>query len=892
MVVALERSKEPDIDDYYNYPINYKGDKLMLVDFPCNPIFNDVFIKNLDRTTKFPKDLYIGLAVRIDEVVYRLFNMTIAFDDIKNIDVEAQLLPIRISNFEINAKEAGKLELIPEKVEALNRGVKANPTMLGLQMLVQSEICERAEIIDSLYLALSSKSIALSQIDSELKNKWLSGSVNTNSLLKDFLDYRSIDNVVDSVETDELIQVTQLDEYQKKAVARALNSRVSVITGPPGTGKTQVIENILANCLIRGKKVLVSSKNNKAVDNVKERFDELDTTGYLVRFGSKKLIGERTKVDIQRIRNEIPRLAKQSDKFYSVMQHYETVVTDIREAKAMLNREQKLSSEVIEMTNDLGRLEASYKLLSPKHEANIADIEKNYMSVEALKALSPEVLDEYLTVMRKHYNLITMKFSGLFGFWYNWFLKRKYAMLTLNLVESMPYQARKCLRTDSIKSSVTEFEDLDDIISCCEAVIGVLEQGIYYHNQIYAENEQYQSNKKSTEKSIASIKQILAPKQIELDDLKKEHSELESVIEENKLWILKNSSKILNSCITHYKLQDQASKKISSYMDYIPDNIPYKDKEYDVFKKRTNDFLSVMRLCAATSLSLKNSFPLSEGLFDVVVVDEASQCDVASALPLIMRAKQLVVIGDPMQLRHISLVKVAEENEIKKDLGIEDKVHVKYAECSLWDYCCGFISSSMNGATEPLMLQCHYRCHPDIIGYSNNIFYSGLMGCALKVKTDISKFKMKQQGIIIVDVKGLQKNDVVNVNELEAVKAIQIATEIAAKNDDVSIGIVTPFKHQAERINYLVPAMYQNRIEVNTVHKYQGDEKDVIIYSLVVTSNSPGNKIRWIDQAVPNLVNVAVTRAKSTLYVVCNTDYIKHHSRRIDPLGNLVRYKN
>ena len=64
-----------------------------------------------------------------------------------------------------------------------------------------------------------------------------------------------------------------------------------------------------------------------------------------------------------------------------------------------------------------------------------------------------------------------------------------------------------------------------------------------------------------------------------------------------------------------------------------------------------------------------------------------------------------------------------------------------------------------------------------------------------------------------------------------------------------------------------------------------------MVYSLVVTDNSPNSKIRWIDFSVPNLVNVAVTRAKSTLYVVCNVDYIKSHSRETDPLGRLVRFK-
>jgi len=118
---------------------------------------------------------------------------------------------------------------------------------------------------------------------------------------------------------------------------------------------------------------------------------------------------------------------------------------------------------------------------------------------------------------------------------------------------------------------------------------------------------------------------------------------------------------------------------------------------------------------------------------------------------------------------------------------------------------------------------------------------------------------------------------------------VELAVKTASLYPDVSIGIVTPFKHQAERINQLIPNNLLQRIDANTVHKYQGDEKDVMIYSLVVTDNSPDRKIGWIDNIVPNLVNVAVTRAKSTLYVVCNVNYIKAHSTNYKPLGYLVR---
>jgi superfamily I DNA and/or RNA helicase len=141
-----------------------------------------------------------------------------------------------------------------------------------------------------------------------------------------------------------------------------------------------------------------------------------------------------------------------------------------------------------------------------------------------------------------------------------------------------------------------------------------------------------------------------------------------------------------------------------------------------------------------------------------------------------------------------------------------------------------------------------------------------------------------------VDVQGLQTSDTVNRNEAEARKAVAIATQYASQFTTATIGIVTPFKAQAERINTLIPAEIRDRTIVDTVHKFQGDEKDIMIYSLVVTSNSPESKIRWIDYKVPNLVNVAVTRAKRLLVIVGNRNYIRTHSRRDLSLGCLEAY--
>lgn len=164
----------------------------------------------------------------------------------------------------------------------------------------------------------------------------------------------------------------------------------------------------------------------------------------------------------------------------------------------------------------------------------------------------------------------------------------------------------------------------------------------------------------------------------------------------------------------------------------------------------------------------------------------------------------------------------------------------------------------------------------------------------LKICTQKEKFPIQPSGIKWIDVVGTHKANDININELEIEKSIEIATYFAEKYLEISIGIVTPFSHQAKEIHRLLPDQFKlepnPRIVADTVHKFQGDEKDVMIYSLVVTNNSPDSKIYWIDNMVKESVNVAVTRARNTIYIVGNKEYIRSKSQPTKPLGKLVNY--
>lgn len=159
----------------------------------------------------------------------------------------------------------------------------------------------------------------------------------------------------------------------------------------------------------------------------------------------------------------------------------------------------------------------------------------------------------------------------------------------------------------------------------------------------------------------------------------------------------------------------------------------------------------------------------------------------------------------------------------------------------------------------------------------------------LSVATDISKLKANQKGLFLIPVSGKQENPDININETEAQKCIDLVIKLIKSNPEgVSFGITTPFRRHAERLYDLLPPQFREIVKINTVHGFQGDERDVMIYSTMVSQGSPIRKLKWIDDITPNLVNVAVTRAKSALYVVCDANYIIANSPATKPLGSLI----
>jgi very-short-patch-repair endonuclease len=298
-----------------------------------------------------------------------------------------------------------------------------------------------------------------------------------------------------------------------------------------------------------------------------------------------------------------------------------------------------------------------------------------------------------------------------------------------------------------------------------------------------------------------------------------------------------------------------------------------------VFRRYYSLFPKVAKILpcwAVTSLSARGRLPFEPGFFDLVVIDEASQCDIASALPLLYRARRAVVIGDPLQLKHVSTVAPQQDRLLLAAHGLaEGHAAWAYSVNSLFD-----LARSWCRYEDIVNLRDHHRSHRDIINFSNRHFYRG----ALRIATDHERLKTPEpeEGTLRAAVRWLDvKGKVIrpfgggafNTAEAEAIVA-EVFKLVIGRGYNGAIGVVTPFRAQANRIRTLV---HQNRglanrlaalqFVVDTVHGFQGDERDVIFFSPVVSAGANDGMLRFLKNH-GNLFNVAITRARSELVVV------------------------
>lgn len=283
-----------------------------------------------------------------------------------------------------------------------------------------------------------------------------------------------------------------------------------------------------------------------------------------------------------------------------------------------------------------------------------------------------------------------------------------------------------------------------------------------------------------------------------------------------------------------------------------------------------------------TTYAVSDSLPLKPGMFDVAIIDEASQCDIASCFPILFRAKRAVIVGDDKQLPHLSFLEKAKEQSFLSQYGIPDKYQLmwRFRTNSMFDLADYY---SMNS----VMLDEHFRSLPPIINFSNHEFYNDRIRVMRKDKPDENVLELVE----VVDGK-VDFDATRNLPEIEAlVKRLhEIIIEDERKNPDnpVTVGIISPFRAQVEQLKVSVSKVLsdymikKHQIEIGTAHTFQGDERDIMMISWAVADNSYTQSLMFMQKA--NLFNVAITRGRNKVI-----NFVSRNLREL-PEGHFRNY--
>ncbi len=564
---------------------------------------------------------------------------------------------------------------------------------------------------------------------------------------------------------------------QIMAVNKAMTLPLSIIEGPPGTGKTQTILNIIANIVSQGKTVAVVSNNNSAVQNVADKLKKEGLGWLAAGLGS---VEKRTAyfesgqelISIPASWHIPPEEFKGRD---------ERRAANIAQAKEFFDRQTRLQR-------------SRAKLQAARHELDVY-CQEHEGQLPVLKKIASRWLKQVKgsTKLRRLKVLLTSDFNAI-----------------------KPYELGRIWRFFRL--------------------------GLWMPNRLfkYGENALYALN--------------LALYQWTIE-------ELEQSIADDEIWLKRNSMQPLVSSIQSNSMVLFKDRLFALKRSVYPQAYSVLD-----FKMHWGPFVAQHPVVLSSTFSLVPCTP-NGWKYDYLIIDEASQVNIPSAVACFAMAKQLVVVGDSRQLDKIVNTEgllAGSRVPAEYDANVE----------SILTSC-----KRLFGEGVTTLLREHYRCEPGIIEFCNQRFYNNELVVMTEAK---GSFPYLLDLVAANEVRALAEGSC--LNERQALETKALIDRLLAEGQDASeIGVIAPYRGHA---NYLRSLLGRDcPVEVDTVHRFQGREKDVIIYNAVLNRTTEFN-----DD--PHLINVAVSRAKKRFVVVTAEEALQAADSNLASLASYIRYQD
>ncbi len=764
-----------------------------------------------------------------------------------------------------------------------------------------------------LYSSMIQKDMS-SILDSSKYNDLLSGLIEEENL---FSEEKSVNfkNANDSVDETRLSYINDMNYAQEKVIDLVNKEQKLVIWGPPGTGKSQTITSLIAASILKGENVLVVSEKKVALDVIYSRLknaskytmfiddseNKQDFYQQLKEFINPTLPFRTVNNDVYKLEEEINEILETLDKsvdllynksiqdvpIFELYKRYvkdKDVINDLSPKKVHLMFKQVFLKPVfkelisIEKTfdkynhlNDYLAFEKStqaYPLLL-KLESKIS--RSNRIEFDAFHA-------DYEIFIKAYQNAWFFKKRGLkrdfiqdnenriLFLTKKKALNKKYFKILLNDDSLHQYLYQNLSNLEKLKTkheqlTENEVKFLDMLLHhpLVKDIADIAKQRHYLFDAFFTG---YLEEYKAKHQKYLFILEKYQEKMNELNTLMEEKKRL--TIESFEMELFKHALNFSNTKrIMDIKRTLESTRKLSvkAFID-----------------KYQLELMNHVRIWMMTPEVVSSIIPLVYGMFDLVIFDEASQMYVEKGIPAIYRAKKVVIAGDSKQLRPSSLGigRLDDEDDLFEEEDLKD---VSLDAKSLLD-----LARYKYNET---ILNYHYRStYEELIAFSNYAFYEGKLIVSPNQKQSI---KPPIEYVYVKD--GIFYNRK-NIEEAKMVVKL-LRKIIRERKNNETIGVITFNSSQRDLIeNYIdselfKKGIYQKQFEkelyriedgedrslfVKNIENVQGDERDIIIFSMGYARDTGGvikRRFGWLNNdGGQNRLNVAISRAKQKIYFV------------------------
>ena len=690
---------------------------------------------------------------------------------------------------------------------------------------------------------------------------------------------------------------------QASALKHAQENSLTAIIGPPGNGKTTLLLFILAQQVVKrayqhistgvdaNNLTLVTSTNNRAVTNVIEKLAaELGNDRFYLEGGRAELINKQAIPKLLAAIDWLETETFNQSEWQHTSEQILAIVNKLQSAaeqdRARARQRERDSQDLRQLEREIQSLNEQINALQP-HSLTAETSNYSQYPLEAYERILPlleraiqflpATSDEQLGRTTRHW--WQRGWYWLKTFWLRLtktstrhIMKRLHqeinAPLTATLATPFPFQLP--LTRESLEAAYAQvaeqlaiFKEWQFQQPSAESQISVL------HSQLEKLLEQ---------KALLSQRLNSYP----TEDFYTRYPQDNHQQQQD---LFKLSWQYLQHCALQRKTEVIASLK--TYIDVISS-----EWNYDAQRRFANNWSRILSnvsllfpVFASTLQSVRNLLPYPDsGCISCAVVDEAGMIPLHQAFPVLVRAQQAVVVGDPLQLEPIvsfsqQTIEQYEERAFKgRSLTNED--YERYSPTSIYTATVYHRAAGATGELRDLgqgiLLDEHYRCVPPIIEYCDRI-----SGYQLAIKTSPKASKLGSN-LIAYHVKGTIA-DHTNPKEVEAVeRLIEHLLDNGYSLD--KIGVISPYRAQADALFAQLLKRYPdfNHDRIGTVHTFQGGQKSVIILSTRQCWDT--DSLQFINRR-PNLLNTAVSRAQELFILVGNLERLRNERSY---LGRLV----